>query len=239
MAATFTLVELAGRVGNLARALGPQAFTPIWPIVAQMAVSDVRKNFQEGHAPDGRPWKPLAHGRAGQGGGALPLRDNGVLLASITGKAIGNGIAVGTNVVYAALHQFGGVVRPKKAKFLAIPLTKEAKRAGSPRKFPGNPKWRFIPTKTGGWVMLAAPPSQQRAANRRTIADALATLEGRTRRRNKKPAPVAIAQYVLVSEVTVPARPFLGFSDSFIDRVGQLLTDRIGGLVGGALLGGN
>ena len=37
---------------------------------------------------------------------------------------------------YASIHETGGVIRPKRAKRLAIPLTPEARRAGSPRAFP-------------------------------------------------------------------------------------------------------
>ena len=37
---------------------------------------------------------------------------------------------------YAGIHETGGVIRPKKARMLAIPLTSEARRVGSPRAFP-------------------------------------------------------------------------------------------------------
>jgi phage gpG-like protein len=40
--------------------------------------------------------------------------------------------AVGTNVVYAAIHEFGGIIRPKRAKFLAIPFPGVK---GSPRDY--------------------------------------------------------------------------------------------------------
>lgn len=38
---------------------------------------------------------------------------------------------IGTNVEYAALHEFGGVVRPKTAKYLAVPV---GSYKGSPSK---------------------------------------------------------------------------------------------------------
>lgn len=38
-------------------------------------------------------------------------------------------IDVGSNLVYAAIHEYGGTIYPDTAKNLAIPLTKEAKRA--------------------------------------------------------------------------------------------------------------
>jgi HK97 gp10 family phage protein len=45
-------------------------------------------------------------------------------------------VIVGTNLEYAAIHEFGGTIVPRKAKFLAIPLTDEARPYGSPRKVP-------------------------------------------------------------------------------------------------------
>lgn len=41
---------------------------------------------------------------------------------------------IGTNIEYAAIHEFGGVVRPKTAKYLAVPV---GNYKGSPRKHPG------------------------------------------------------------------------------------------------------
>jgi phage gpG-like protein len=42
------------------------------------------------------------------------------------------------NVQYAAIHEFGGTIRPVNAKYLAIPVTKAARYAGSPRRFGGK-----------------------------------------------------------------------------------------------------
>jgi len=41
--------------------------------------------------------------------------------------------ATGTPVVYGPIHEFGGVIRPRNAVFLAIPVTKEMQ--GSPRQY--------------------------------------------------------------------------------------------------------
>jgi HK97 gp10 family phage protein len=45
-------------------------------------------------------------------------------------------VEVGTNLEYAAIQEYGGTVTAKKSKYLAIPLTKTARGAGSPRNFP-------------------------------------------------------------------------------------------------------
>lgn len=52
-------------------------------------------------------------------------------------------MVVGTNHPGAALLNFGGLIRAK-GKMLAIPLTKEAVRAGSPRRFRGDLKFRAV-----------------------------------------------------------------------------------------------
>jgi phage virion morphogenesis protein len=82
----------------------------------------VPANFRNQASPDGTPWKPLAaqtislrRGKhQGKGSGSAPkkfsgkiLQDTGRLKASFTSEVRGNAVAVGTNVAYAARHQFG------------------------------------------------------------------------------------------------------------------------------------
>ena len=69
------------------------------------------------------------------------LVDTGTMLRSvgseITERSTTRVTAVaGTNLVYAAIHEFGGTIVPRNAQFLSIPLTSEAKRYNSPRDFP-------------------------------------------------------------------------------------------------------
>ena len=46
---------------------------------------------------------------------------------------------IGTNLEYAAIHEFGGTIKPRTAKYLSIPLTEDARRqAGGPRDFRGK-----------------------------------------------------------------------------------------------------
>lgn len=46
----------------------------------------------------------------------------------------------------AHAHEYGATIKPKKGKYLAIPLTKEAQAAGSPRAFSDL---RFVNAKDG------------------------------------------------------------------------------------------
>lgn len=60
---------------------------------------------------------------------------------SQTKRAVKPKIRIGSNVVYARIHEFGGIIRAKKAKALTIPLNREAEqlldRYGSARAIPG------------------------------------------------------------------------------------------------------
>lgn len=62
------------------------------------------------------------------------LVQSSTLLKSIRHRVDGDVITVGTNVLYARIHHEGGVIRPVRAKYLAIPLTNAA-RLKKPREW--------------------------------------------------------------------------------------------------------
>lgn len=70
-------------------------------------VSATLERFDAETGPDGKPW--LASARALADGG-LTLTDTGGLRDSLTHTVAGDGrsVDVGSNLVYAAIHQFGG-----------------------------------------------------------------------------------------------------------------------------------
>ena len=75
----------------------------------QLLLTSVRDNFAAGGRPT--PWVPLRRARRrGSLGSAIPLNDTGTLRASITGEVSGNTVTIGTNLAYAAIHNFGGTV---------------------------------------------------------------------------------------------------------------------------------
>lgn len=82
-------------------------------------------------------------------------------------------------VIYARVHEFGATIKAKRAKNLAIPMTKQAEKAGSPRRFSGD--LVFIPSRMGRGGVLAT--------------------------KNKKGA--LSVQYVLKPMVLIPMRPYL------------------------------
>lgn len=86
--------------------------------IGQAIVTDTDLAFRGERDPWGTPWEPLAAStlrqrRRGRGRGAAKiLRDTGRLAGSISAQlgTDGRSVAVGTNVAYAAIHQFGGSI---------------------------------------------------------------------------------------------------------------------------------
>lgn len=181
--------------------LPPSGLPPqLGRVIAQLMLSDVRRRFTTATAPDGSAWRPLGKPRAS--GGDKPLRDTGELLASLSARSDTRGAVVGTTHPAAALQNFGGVVRPKSAKSLAIPLTREAKRASSPRRFRRELEWR--------------------PAKRRGVSLLVEVLAGR-----RPGKPRETPQYLLVPQATVPARPFMGLSADGLKRIGEALAEYV------------
>ena len=83
------------------------------------------RRFETQQGPDGVPWKPSYRAVRQRG---QTLRDTGRLRDSITHRVSpgGDEVAIGTNVEYAAIHQFGGktpprIIRPRSKKALFWP----------------------------------------------------------------------------------------------------------------------
>lgn len=87
------LDALANLGGNLRPALSE---------IGDYLVSETTRRFQDSVGPDGKQWKSVK--RQGKA-----LVDKGHLRDSIHWKIDGDGVEVGSNLVYGAIHQFGGV----------------------------------------------------------------------------------------------------------------------------------
>lgn len=106
------LQRMRGRVERL---------RPFMREVKDIMLDAVEENF----AQQGRPkWVPLKPATlAARGGNSRILQRTGRLAASISGRYSDKEAVVGTNVKYAAIHQFGGktaahVIRPRHARAL-------------------------------------------------------------------------------------------------------------------------
>jgi len=106
----------AGRAVNALLARG-ENMRPVMEDIAAHLEESTRERFETQRAPDGTPWMPS--GRALRQAGTTLTRD-GHLNDDITRRVTGRRIDVGTNMIYAATHQFGATIRPKTAKALAF-----------------------------------------------------------------------------------------------------------------------
>lgn len=77
--------------------------------IGRYLVDSTKRRFELERGPDGSPWPPSI--RAQLEGGRT-LTERGLLRDSITYEDSDRGVAVGTNVPYAAIHQLGGTIRP-------------------------------------------------------------------------------------------------------------------------------
>lgn len=182
---TLRITDFANSLG--AASVRARDLTPVMTAARLMLVSDIKGRFDSSSGPTGEPWRPIQF-RAN--GGHKPLMDTGLLRNSIAGRNTANEITAGTNAVQAALMNYGGTVRPKRGKYLAIPLTREAKRSGGPRRHAG-PKRLVIARGGRTGVILNAETGE--------------------------------AMWALVKSVTIPARPFIGFSPAFELRLRRMI----------------
>jgi phage virion morphogenesis protein len=112
MAGVYLEVEL-GSLDRLRRRIAKLAAMPLQRVL-QAAATEVesqtrRRISVEKTGPDGRPWAPWspAYAKTRHAGQGL-LEGEGLLLASLTSLVEGDQARVGSNRVYAAIHQFGG-----------------------------------------------------------------------------------------------------------------------------------
>src|SRR5262245_27395914 len=127
---TITPEELSQLGEDLERVVQGLSFRPALERCQVAVVAETKGNFAGGHGPDGSPWRPILRlGRRGDPSKARPLRDRGLLMASVTARgATGNiseitdtSLEWGTNYESAATHQHGATILPKNARALAIP----------------------------------------------------------------------------------------------------------------------
>lgn len=103
---------LAARFNELAQL----AKDEVLDVIGAIGVSQTQKRIAyEKRAPDGTPWKK-------NGAGTSTLMQEGHLLTDIHHQVEGDSVAIGSNLIYAAIHQFGGTIRPKKGAALVFTM---------------------------------------------------------------------------------------------------------------------
>lgn len=166
--------------------------------IAIMSASGAKKGIRDGIDIHGKPFAPVKYPRP-SGKSGFPLRDKGLLGASIAATMPQETVILTANAPGARLLNNGGIVRPKRAKALAIPISKEAGRVGSPGggRFPRP-------------IFFRATRSASNVVG--TLCEAV--------------GGVLVVHYILVKEVRVPGRQYLGWSAGTLDKIQTLLADR-------------
>lgn len=87
--------------------------------IARDMKTEIELRFRNEETPEGIKWKPSLRG-------GKTLVDTGLLRQSFQIKYDNKVAQVGTNIRYARIHNYGGIIRAKK-KYLTIPIAREAK----------------------------------------------------------------------------------------------------------------
>lgn len=116
-------------------------------LIGEALMETTRDRFQSQTGPDGQKWPALKPFTVSVRGAAGPiLTRSGRLRNSISYYVSGNILRLGPNVIYDAIHQFGGTIKPKASNptgLLWIPLGKAGPGA-RPAKSVTLPKRPYI-----------------------------------------------------------------------------------------------
>lgn len=118
---TITVHDAAVRAALKKLAESGKNMKPVLQQIGNNLCESTSRRFFTGTDPDGKDWTPL-HPKSGLT--RKPLLNTGSLRRSISSKVYGNTLVVGTNHLAGkipggvAIHQFGGIIRPKRGKFL-------------------------------------------------------------------------------------------------------------------------
>lgn len=161
-----------------------------------IALGGMRQHFVDQRGPDGKPWAKLAHPRPD--GGDQVLRDKGTMYNALGCVISGERLILVLSHPGANVHNFGAVLTPKKARALAIPLTREAKRVGSPKRN-AFPRPLFVIVSQKKKAFLAE----------RVTGGSL------------------VLHYILLKSVKIPQRLIVGFSDKTLDKMSDFAAGRL------------
>ena len=110
------LLAAARRLNALGRSgLVPELLDSAGELIADQTR---RRLASEKRSPDGKAWRPNRQGTS-------ILFRAGHLAGSIVSQVHGSEVRVGSNLVYAAIHQFGGRITPRDARALHFRVGKK------------------------------------------------------------------------------------------------------------------
>lgn len=149
--------------------------------IAEEAIDQVKLGFEEQRDPYGAPWKrpQLADGDR------KTLRDTGRLMNSLSRahNLRADSFRIGTNAIYAAVHQYGATIVPVRAKALRFPI------------------------QTGTFVIRRRKTRRFESAGRGATANLPAGATGMSASHGK------LFSFAFARKVRIPARPYMPESE--------------------------
>ena len=117
----------------LARLAKPDLPAALKPIGALVESATRRRIETEKKGPHGERWPAWSEGYAkSRKKGKSRLRSSGALLDSIQYQVQGDSVVIGSNLEYAAIHQFGGPIHhPERAGTVYFKLSRDKQRVGT------------------------------------------------------------------------------------------------------------
>lgn len=170
-------------------------------------IGGMAEEMIRGHIHEGKGFAPLSPATTDYRGHGRPLQDTGGLRDSIKHKVIDERtVIVGANNPYAALQNYGGVIRAKNAKWLWIPTAKVREMQGA-RHIPMGPTQILQKMKAEGYTVYFKK-------DKRVVC-----YREKRRSRNEKGELVYRSHilYYLKKSVEIPARRFFYLSDREMD----------------------
>ena len=98
-------------IGRLRMLSGGGYKSRLMAAIAQRLRSSTVERFSTKQGPSGAAWKSARNN-------PNTLIGAGILRSTIVGRSTQETASVGSNLIYAAIHQFGGVIKPKNASAL-------------------------------------------------------------------------------------------------------------------------
>lgn len=105
--------EVRARLGKLVGA-PRKALAPI----GMALVKGTQRRFRASRSPEGGAWAPLHPKYKPIKRGPSILIASGMLMRSVSQRVGGDEVRVGTNRIYARVHQLGAVIKRKRAPYL-------------------------------------------------------------------------------------------------------------------------
>lgn len=110
---TVNAADLATRGLEAAAASGART-APLMQAIANRVRNDAMLNFRRGGVwPETWSQSRAARERSGR-----TMMERGALRNSIHARATATEAIIGTDLIYAAIHQFGGIIRPRRGQYL-------------------------------------------------------------------------------------------------------------------------